>query len=94
MNKLNKKDLVELVAEEGHLSKKDARTAVDIVFDHIEQALLEDREVNISNFGIFTPITRQERNGTDPKSHQIITIKQRKSVSFKTSKELKAKLNK
>ena len=94
MSKLNKNDLVEIVSEEGHLSKKDARTAVDIVFDNIEQALLKGQEVNITNFGVFTPTQRQERIGTDPKKHTQITIKARKSVVCRLSKELKAKINK
>ena len=56
MKKLNRKDLVDLVAEEGHLSKKEARQAVDIIFDHIADALIEGQEVNITNFGVFTPL--------------------------------------
>ena len=76
MPQLNKKDIVEIVSEEGHLSKKDARTAVDLVFDSIEQSLINGQEVNITNFGVFTPITRQQRDGTDPKTHQRITIKE------------------
>ena len=94
MNKLNKKDLVEIVSEEGHLSKKDARIAVDLVFDSIEESLLNGQEVNITNFGVFTPTKRMERIGTDPKSHKQITIKARNSVSFRMSKELKTKINK
>lgn len=94
MAKLNKKDIVEIVSEEGHLSKKDARVAVDLVFDSIEQSLLNDQEVNITNFGVFTPITRKQRDGTDPKNHNRIVIKKRKSVSFRTCKTLKGKLNK
>ena len=94
MAKLNKKDIVEIVSEEGHLSKKDARIAVDLVFDSIEQSLLNDQEVNITNFGVFTPITRQQRDGTDPKNHNRIVIMERKSVSFRACKELKGKLNK
>ena len=94
MNKLNKKDLIEFVSEEGHLSKKDARVAVEIVFNKIEEALIRGQEVNISNFGVFTPSKRQQRVGTDPKSHKQITIKARNSVSFRVSKELKGKINK
>ena len=94
MAKLNKKNLVEIVSEEGHLSKKDARVAVDLVFDSIEQSLINGQEVNITNFGVFTPIVRQQRDGTDPKYHNRIIIKQRKSVSFRSCKTLKEKLNK
>ena len=94
MQKINKKDLVEVVAEEGHLSKKDARVAVDLCFGLIEKALLEGQEVNITNFGVFTPKTRQSRDGTHPKQHTRITIAESRSVSFRLSKALKEKLNK
>ena len=93
MSKLNRKDLVEIVSEEAHLSKKDARKAIDLVFDNIEKALLEGQEVNITNFGVFTPKKRQQRDGTDPKTHERITIKETHSVIFRPCKYLKAKLN-
>ena len=93
MQKLNRKDLVEIVSEEANLSKKDARNAIDLVFDNIERALLEGQEVNITNFGVFTPKKRQKRDGTDPKTHQRITIKETNSVVFRPCKYLKGKLN-
>lgn len=93
MKKLNRKDLVELVSEEGHLSKKEARTAVDIVFDHIAEALVNGQEVNITNFGVFSPKVRKQREGTDPKSHKRIVIKKKRSVTFRLSKQLKGDIN-
>ena len=94
MKKINRKDLVEIVSEEAHLSKKDARNAVDLIFDNIEQALLNGQEVNITNFGVFAPKKRQQRDGTDPKTHKRITIKETNSISFRPCKYLKGKLNK
>ena len=93
MKKINRKDLVEIVSEEGHLSKRDARRAIDLVFNNIEAALLRGQEVNITNFGVFVPTKRAARVGTDPKSHELIQIKGRNSVSFKLCKTLKAKIN-
>ena len=94
MQKLNKRDLIEQVAEKAHLSKKDAESAIDVAFDLMEKALLEGREVNITNFGVFTPNKRQSRDGTHPKKHTRITIAESRSVSFRLSKALKAELNK
>ena len=93
MKKLNRVDLVEIVSEEGHFSKREAREAIDIVFNHIEKAILEGQEVNITNFGVFTPKTRQSRDGTHPKQHTRIKIAESRSVSFRLSKALKGKLN-
>ena len=93
MAKLNKRDLIEQVSEKAHVSKKDAESAIDAAFALIEKSLLEGREVNITNFGSFTPKTRQSRDGTDPKSHKRITIQECKTVSFKLAKQFKAKMN-
>lgn len=94
MQKLNKRDLIEQVAEKAHISKKDAESAIEAAFDLIEKALLEKREVSITNFGTFSPKTRKKRDGTDPKKHTRITIKESRTVSFKLSKSFKAKVNK
>lgn len=93
MQKLNRKDLVEIVSEKAHLSKKDARAAIDLVFEQIEKGILEGKEVNITNFGVFSPKKRQQRDGTDPKTHKRITIKETNSVVFRPCKYLKGKLN-
>ncbi len=93
MSKLNKRDLIEQVSEKAHVSKKDAESAIDAAFALIEKSLLEGQEVNITNFGSFLPKTRQARDGTDPKSHKRITIKEARTVSFKLSKQFKAKIN-
>ena len=94
MKKLNRIDLVETVSEEGHFSKREAREAINIVFGYIQKALLEGKEVNITNFGVFSPKDRQEREGTDPKKHTRIVIKAKRSVGFRLAKSFKAKLNK
>ncbi|HPY79768.1 MAG: HU family DNA-binding protein [Erysipelotrichaceae bacterium] len=94
MKKLNKRDLVEVVAEKAHLSKKDAQAAIDMAFKLIEKSVLKGEEVNISNFGVFSPKTRQSREGTHPKKHSRIVIAESKTVVFRPSKSLKAKLNK
>lgn len=93
MKKLNKRDLIEMVAEKAHLSKKDSRDALETAFELMEQALLKGEEVNITNFGVFTPKTRASRDGTHPKKHTRIKIEQSRSITFRLSKSLKEKLN-
>ena len=93
MKKINKSDLIESVAERAHLSKKDARAAVDSCFDAIVEAILNGDEINVTNFGVFEPKLRKSREGTHPKKHTPLTIKEAHSVSFRLAKELKAKIN-
>lgn len=94
MKKVNKSDLVEMVAEKAHLSKRDARLALDSCFDLIIESLLRGEEVNITNFGVFEPKVRKSREGTHPKKHTPLLIEESKSVSFRLAKELKEKINK
>ena len=94
MQKLNKRDIIEEVAEKSHLSNKDAESSIETACDLMEKALLEGREVNITGFGAFVPKTRKQREGTDPKKHTRIIIKSSKIISFRPSKSLKASLNK
>lgn len=93
MKKVNRKDIVDAICEQGHLSKKDARHAVDITFGLIEQSILNGDEINISNFGVFVPKVRKTRDGTHPKNHKRIQIKETKTISFRVSKALKEKMN-
>lgn len=94
MVKLNKNEIIDLVAEKAHLSKSDAKTAVDTTFELIENALLDGESVNIKNFCVFEPKAKSGRKGTHPKEHTIIDIKPKNTVVIHLAKEFKAKLNK
>lgn len=93
MTKLNKNELIELVSERARLSKRDAREAIENFLDLIENALLNGQEVNLTNFGVLEPRAREGRVGTHPKEHTTIEIKPSKTITFRVSKSLKAKLN-
>ena len=94
MKKVNKSDLIDLVAEKAHLSKRDAKAALDTFFDLIIEAVLNGQEVNVTNFGVFEPKVRMSREGTHPKKHTPLTIEETKVVTFRMAKELKENLNK
>lgn len=93
MKKLNKNEIIDLVAERAHLSKIDAKAAVDVTFDLIVEALVEGQSVNVKNFGVFEPKTKAGRKGTHPKKHTAIEISPKKTVIIHLAKEFKNKLN-
>lgn len=93
MEKLNKNKIIELVAEKVHLSHVDAKAAIDETFELIMKSLMKGEAVNIKNFCVFEPKTKAGRKGTDPKSHQIIEIKPKRTVTIHLAKEFKDKLN-
>jgi len=91
--KINKNDLIEEVAVKRHLTKKEAKAIIDKTFDLIVEHLKQEDEVMISGLGTFTPVTKEKRVGTNPKTHKQITIKEKKTIRFSVSNSLKDELN-
>lgn len=94
----SKSDVTELVIkkvekEKLELSKAAVGRIVDYVFDSIREALKKDKVVQLVGFGSFTVRQRKERKGRNPKTGATITIKARKTVGFKASKDLKDLVN-
>ena len=94
MDKLYKTQLIDIVSEKAYISREDAREAINALFKEIESALLAGVEVNITNFGSLVPITKQATVGTNPRTHERIEIKERKSISFRPAVSLREKLSK
>ena len=92
MKKINKNELVELVAEKEHLSKKETKAVLDRAFSLMRASLLSGKEVVITNFGTFVIKNRQSRKGTHPRNHTPLMIKGGKSIVFKPSNGLKDEL--
>ena len=71
---MNKTDLVEVVAAQANLKKKDAEAAVNAVFAAIQKDLEEGGKVQIAGFGSFKVKERSARVGRNPKTLEEIKI--------------------
>jgi len=85
----NKNDLVAAVAESTGLSKTEAATAVDAVFQAISNALKEGDEVRLVGFGTFAVTDRAASEGRNPRTGEKIAIPASKLPKFKAGKGLK-----
>lgn len=86
---LNKKGLIDVVANKLDITKKDATIAVETVFEAITEALVNGNKVDISGFGKFEVKTRAERTGINPATKETIQIPATKAPGFKAAKALK-----
>ncbi len=84
-----KKELINYVAEKSNLSKKDAETAVNAVFDGIVEALKTDGKIQLVGFGSFEVKERAARTGFNPATGAAIEIPASKVPVFKAGKVLK-----
>jgi len=90
---MNKADLVTAVATAADLSKADAATAADAVFDTITDALKGGDTVQLVGFGSFGITERAARDGRNPRTGETIKIAASKQPKFKAGKGLKDTVN-
>lgn len=90
---MNKAELIATVADKTNVSKKEAEDIVNATLEEIVAKLIAGEEVKLSGFGSFEKKARASRTGSNPATHERITIKASNTVSFKPSKSLKEKLN-
>lgn len=86
---MNKTELVNAVAEATELSKKDAASAVDAVFNTIQNTLAKGDKVQLIGFGNFEVRERAARKGRNPQTGEEIQIAASKVPAFKPGKALK-----
>ncbi|ODN30637.1 HU family DNA-binding protein [Fervidobacterium thailandense] len=91
---MNKKMLVNAVAEKTQLKKKDVKAVVDAVFEVISDALEKGEKVQLVDFGTFEVKKMEGRTGVNPRTKAKIKIPARKVPKFRPGKVLKARVNK
>ena len=62
--------------------------------ESVQEMLAEDGKLTLTGFGTFVAETRQERQGRNPRTGDVITIAASKVVRFRPGKMLKDALNK
>ena len=87
---MNKASLIERIAAEAAVSKKDAENMIDSFVKITINELKVGNEVSITGFGTFLSRTRHARGGVNPqKPTERIQIPEVKVAKFKTGKTLK-----
>ena len=86
---MTKAELVERVANQINLTKKQTEVVVNTVFSSITEALAEGKKVELRGFGSFRIRQRNARVGRNPKSGQKVEVPSKKVPFFKAGKELR-----
>lgn len=91
---MNKSELVDAIAKETGLSKKDSDAAVKAFVDTVTKALKKKDKVQLVGFGTFETVKRAARNGKNPQTGATIKIPASVAPKFKAGKALKDLVNK
>ena len=91
---MNKQELIGQVADRSGLTRQDAATAVDTVFDSITRAMGEGTEVRLVGFGTFSVGKRKASTGRNPRTGEPMNIAESTQPKFRPGKGLKDAVNK
>ena len=91
---MTKSELIEsLVNSQGQLGYRDIELAVKTILEQMVQTLAAGDRIEIRGFGSFSTKVRKERVARNPKNGEKVSVKEKKSINFRFSKEIKRILN-
>jgi len=88
---MNKGELIDKVANDLGFTKREAKKAVECVFDTIAGCLADGDAVRLVGFGTFGVRKRAARVARNPRTGARISINAMNVPYFKAGKELKEK---
>ena len=91
---MNKSELIDAMAKESGLSKKDSEKALKAFKDTVTATLKKKDKVQLVGFGTFETKSRAARTGRNPQTGKEIKIKASTAPVFKAGKALKDAVNK
>ena len=90
---MNKKELVESMAEAADISKAAAEKALNGMLMTISEALSKGDTVTLVGFGTFSTVKRTERKAKNPRTGAMIKIPAKTVAKFKPGSKLTDAVN-
>ncbi len=90
---MNKSELVEALSINKNLTYKKAEQIVNLIFDAMSQALIDNDRIEIRGFGSFMVKDYKAYMGRNPKTGEIIQVEEKKLPFFKVGKELRERVD-
>ena len=90
---MKKTELINQIAKNAGLTKKQAAAAFDACMSGIVNALVAGEGVQISGFGIFNVKDVPAHTGRNPRTNETLEIEASRRVTFAAGKTLKEKIN-
>ena len=90
---MNKTQLIDVVAKNAEIKKKEAEAAVNAALEAIANALVDGDKVQLIGFGTFDVKESAAREGRNPRTGETITIAASKRPVFSAGSALKNAIN-
>src|SRR4051812_6545837 len=89
---VTKKEIVKAISEEIGLTQLKTKEIVQKTFDAIVETLIEERRIELRNFGVFEVKKRAARKARNPRTGDKVFVPEKFVVTFKPGKEMEERV--
>jgi nucleoid DNA-binding protein len=89
---VTKKEIVKTISEELGLTQLKTKEIVQKTFDAIVDTLVEERRIELRNFGVFEVKQRAPRKARNPRTGEKVFVPEKYVVTFKPGKEMEERV--
>jgi nucleoid DNA-binding protein len=89
---VTKKEIVKTISDEIGLTQLKTKEIVQKTFDAIVETLVEERRIELRNFGVFEVKKRAARKARNPRTGAKVYVPEKYVVTFKPGKEMEEKV--
>jgi nucleoid DNA-binding protein len=89
---VTKKEIVKTISDEIGLTQLKTKEIVQKTFDAIVETLVEERRIELRNFGVFEVKKRAARKARNPRTGAKVYVPEKFVVTFKPGKEMEEKV--
>jgi integration host factor subunit beta len=90
---VTKKEIVKTISEEIGLTQLKTKEIVQKTFDAIVETLVEDKRIELRNFGVFEVKRRAARKARNPRTGEKVFVPEKFVVTFKPGKEMEERVH-
>lgn len=89
---MTKKEIVKVIAERANLPQLKTKQIVQWTFDAIIETLIEEKRIELRNFGVFEVKRRKARKARNPRTDEQVFVGPKNVVTFQPGKEMEEKV--
>jgi nucleoid DNA-binding protein len=89
---VTKKEIVKTISDEIGLTQLKTKEIVQKTFDAIVETLVEERRIELRNFGVFEVKKRAARKARNPRTGAKVYVPEKFVVTFKPGKEMEERV--
>ena len=88
-----KSDLINLLVVKRGVTQKQAESTIETIFESMKTALCKGENIEIRGLGAFHVKHYEGYQGRNPKTGEVIPVKPKRGILFRTGKELRDRVN-